>query len=154
MPPKPWRFLPSKKAGNKSDLIKLKRIIHSKQFMFGAKFLERNRHAPKTKLVGVGMGKKRWHRLLPKCMETFMFHLFSETIKCFISSIKHLTKLQRSPDYAKLSLVMFSSVYVGTGPTVIQIKANFSTHPQFLNSTGNRNFIILRDLTLSFKNTL
>jgi hypothetical protein len=46
------------KAGNKSDLIKLKRIIHSKQFMFGAKFLERNRHAPKTKLVGVGMGRR------------------------------------------------------------------------------------------------
>ena len=44
------------KAGNKSDLIKLKRVIYSKQFMYGAKFLERNRHAPKTKLVGVGVG--------------------------------------------------------------------------------------------------
>lgn len=40
-------------------------------------------------------------------MMTFMFHLFSETIKCLISSLKHTAKLQRSPEYAKLSLVLF-----------------------------------------------
>lgn len=93
--------------------------------MFGAKFLERNRHAPKDQIEWGWVWVKEMAQAAAKCMETFMFHLFSETIKCFISSIKHLAKTTKSPDYAKLSLVMFSSVYVGTGPTVIPDQSKF-----------------------------
>jgi hypothetical protein len=61
------------KAGNKSDLIKLRKEIYPKQFMYGTKFLESNRHAPKTKLVGWGMnGEKKWYRMLPKGMGNFV----------------------------------------------------------------------------------
>lgn len=34
--------------------------------------------------------------MLPKGMETFMFHSFSETIKCFVSSLEHIAKIAKS----------------------------------------------------------
>lgn len=33
--------------------------------------------------------------MLPKGMETFMFHLFSKTIKCFISALEHAAKIAK-----------------------------------------------------------
>lgn len=33
--------------------------------------------------------------MLPKGMETFTFHSFSETIKCFISSLEHIAKIAK-----------------------------------------------------------
>lgn len=65
--------------------------------------------------------------MLPKGMETFMFHLFGKTIKCFISALEHAAKIAKKSRICQTVTghVLFCVVI---GPIVITTKANFS-HP-------------------------
>lgn len=98
-------------------------------------------------------GGERWHRMLPKGMMTFMFHLFSETIKCLISSLKHTAKIAKKSGLCQ-TVTGFCSVCVGIGPIVIQIKVIFSHPPTILKSHRTQEFCYSQRSSLSFKRYL
>lgn len=91
--------------------------------MYGIKF-ERNRHAPKTKLVGVEERTGKRDGTGGIC------HSFGQTIPCFIFPLEHIAKTAKVSHLFKQLLIRFCSLCVGIRPTVIQIKQIPPTLPQ------------------------